>query len=339
MKKYLLCSVLLLLALNLSAKEYNSNLLAQNLGEKDGSTSYTLKVVTQNNSVTTLLFYKENLIKEIIETKDNNKIIKETKTKDNTTKEIFFNGLLIEKEKDNTLIKYEYNENNLIILKKTLVNNILKDLSKYYYDNNDNLISIISYINGEYENKTFLENGKVIYKINKNSFNSIELIDDKFISNIYKDEKNLIDSQIKKENNILIIETKKDNYKFIEYYNEKGSLIKFEKFNKDNLIIEKREYKKESSENIQIEIFEKYGYSELNNSLNKIEKIENKIKDNQIISTKKYINNQIISFSYINKNGLKEEILYKNGKLYCTIKYSKNNKIIDITYKEESNDK
>lgn len=334
MKKLILLSVLIIINLNIFSTEYNSNLLGQNLGIKDGSTEYTLKVVTQDDGVTTYLYFKDKLIetKQTI-SKDNIKTITTTKGNYIQTKK-YKDDILIYTETADTKVYYEYS-NNKLITKKILINDTLDSISKYYYADNK-LIAILTANNNESVYEGFSVDGNVFYKSVDNNFKSIEIANRQLISKNYEADKILSSTDIEKTDDYTIFTSKNQDILKKEYYDIKGNLVKIENYDINDKLIDLTENQyNENNKRIQIKKTE-YKEDVLLKSKKSVLITITSLNNDVIESSKSFENNILINEIFYLNGIKKSEILYKNGKKYCTIDYSADGKkVLSIKYSEE----
>lgn len=341
--KKILSSILLIFLPSLlfaSVIEFNSNSISQKLGVKDGNSEYTLKVVTENDRVTTLLYYYDNLIKTIISKTQKNKLVEE----------VYENGLIITKTyQDDYLVQYKDNEitinysydGNLLLTKATIKNGKRVDFSRFYYDDDNILISKLTENQNNFTYSAFdQQNNLFFYNGEGENFKEINSHGTHLASTTYKGEQQLSKLLVdKNEIGDLILTTKENNIINKEFYNNKGSLIKKEATNLSGELQSSIIYLYDESSLLIFEEINQYIKNEIDNSIIEEKKEKKYYNDGTLYKVVKFENSIKISSYVYNVENRKIETLFKNNSPYCTITYSLDGKkIIDIVYKEESND-
>lgn len=333
MKKILLSTIIIFINLSVFSQTvvYNSNLIGQKMGLLDGSSEYTLKVVTNEKVVTTFLYLNDIEIKktEVSEIGNNKTVI--ITEKDKVQTETYLNNVPLKIIDDSGIVSYTY-EGGKLITKTLKFDDSIQSFSRYYYSG-DSLVAIFRNIKGNMEYYVFKNDGTPELSIsNGNKFTEINVHNTLLTSNTYEGNENLsFNNAIMNDDGSLMIKTTKDGKTHDEYYDVDGLLYKEDVLNKDNLISQTTVYE----------------YDDFNNVLQSIETIFDETR--KVEDTKKtilYENGKIqkiliekegvlISSSKFNEYGKKVETLYKNGLKYCTITYNLDGKkILDIQYEK-----
>ncbi|MGD1822635.1 MAG: hypothetical protein ACPKM0_07720 [Pleomorphochaeta sp.] len=336
-KKAFLVGLYSLILFSLFADTFNSNLIGQKLGEYTNKSEYYLTEEASNNIITQKLFHGNELIDTtIIEEIDSVKTI--TKKRD-----IFFsiqtysNNLIVSEENNNFSVLYNYKD-NLLISKVEKDKNLNTIIYKYLYDSNNKLAAIIKIFNNDVETNffTFAKDNLNITVTNNNKnyqessiingvINSIEYENDELINNIEIENKN-------DDETILI---KSDTNHTIKEYYKSGILTKIESYINDQLI-NVSEFEYDDNYILIQEIIIENVYNKYSNKISSINKTITTYKNSNIQKVENYENNVLVS-DYSYQGNLKIENIYENSKLYCTITLE-NDKIIDIQYREVSDD-
>jgi hypothetical protein len=335
MKKILLSTMVFIISLSLFAESavYNSNAISQKLGAADGSTEYKLEVVTDNNEVTTFLYLNDEVIKKTITSEMGSlkKILVEEG--DNKTEEVYNNSLLIRKSSGNKQTVYTYDGDRLITKVEKEDDEVLS-FSRYYYSDNS-LISILQEIDGEFEYYVFKDNdeNKELLISDDETYTRISAYHTLLTSTKYEGDITLSfnDANINDDGS-LVIETFKDGYNYKEYYNPSGSLYRTQESDDDGNIISTVDFELDNDNNILKQVETK---SEIINNKETDIVITTYYKNSKEDSIEVAYDGTLQSKTFFDDSDRKNEILYKNGRKYCTIIYSFDGKtILDVEYEK-----
>lgn len=335
MKKILLATMLFIISLSLFAESavYNSNAISQKLGPADGSTEYKLEVVTDNNEVTTFLYFNDRLIKKTITSEMGSLkkiLVEEGNIK---TEEVYNNLLLVRRTSGSKQTVYTYDGNRLIT-KVEKQNGEIISFSRYYYSGNS-MISIFQEADGEFEYYVFKDNeeNKELLISNDETYTRISAYHTLLTSTKYEGDVTLSfnDANINDDGS-LVIETFKDGYNYKEFYNTSGSLYRTEESDDAGNIISTVDFELDNDNNVLKQVETK---SEIINNKKTDIAITTFYKNNKEDSIEMTYDGALQSRTFFDDSDRKNEILYKDGKKYCTIIYSFDGKtILDVKYEK-----
>ena len=333
MKKILLTIILISLNLSVFSQTvvYNSNIIGQKLGLSDGSSEYSLKVVAEENVVTTFLYFNDELIKKIEKRESGNSKSVIVNEKGSITTTTYFNNLPIKIVGDSGVTNYTYDDGKLIT-KNYNDGNSNHSFSRYYYSD-DKLISIFRNINDTLEYYVFKEKGNLQLLLSKeNTFKEINVHNTLLTSTSYEGDIQLsFNDATLNEDGSLVITSVKDDNSYNEYYDIDGLLFKENIIDSNGFLIQEKLYEYDNYNNISKTIESNYDVA-TDNKLNKITSIYDEGKIKEIVKEEADI---IISTSVFNEYGRKIETLYKDGNKFCTITYNLDGKkIIDVQYEK-----
>lgn len=335
MKKILLSILIISLTSSVYCKSivYNSNMIGQKLGLFDGSSEYKLKVATDNNLVTTFLYFNDEEIKNTkVFVQDNIKTVT-TVEHNNETTTTYSDSLPIKITSKDSITNFTY-DNKKLITKSIHKNGILKQFSRYYYSG-QTLVALFRSVDDKMVYYIF-ENGNTpqLLLSSDNKFSIITINNTILTSANYDGENKLSFKDAKlNDDGTIVITTLSGSNTLKEYYDNEGLLIKVETIEENNHLKQLKEISYDEFNNtskITETIYEKDSSKESvknisiynNGKLKEIQKLENGI---------------LISLSNYNEFGKKVEILYKNGQKFCTITYSIDGKKIDNVQYEKRN--
>ena len=335
MKKILLATMLFIISLSLFAESvvYNSNAISQKLGPADGSTEYKLEVVTDNNEVTTFLYLNDRLIKKTITSEMGSlkKILVEEG--DIKTEEVYNNFLLVRRTSGGKQTVYTYDGNRLITKVDKQDDEVIS-FYRYYYSGNS-LISIFQEIDGEFEYYVFKDNGenKDLLISTAATYTRISAYHTLLTSTKYEGDVTLSfnDANINDDGS-LIIKTFKDGHNYEEFYNTSGSLYRTEESDDVGNIISTVDFELDNDNNILKQVETK---SEIINNKKTDIVITTYYKNSKEDSIEVAYDGSLQSRTFFDDSDRKNEILYKDGKKYCTIIYNCDGKtILDVRYEK-----
>lgn len=338
MKRAFLISVQLLLILNIYAATFKSNVIGQKLGEYNSDSEYYL-IEKADQFITEKQLYKnDELIKEtIIETIENTKTI----TTNNFTSlniKTYSNNLIISEVEGNNSIIYNYSDKQLES-KIISQNNVISEINKYYYSNENKLAGILKIINDEQILITFDITSK---SLSSNISNSIKYKKSQIHNGVINSEEydkdnllNKIDVERIGDDEIILTQNKNNNI-VREYYSD-GLLNKKETYNQNNELLNSYEFFYDENYFKTSEKFTENIFNQFTNGYDIKRESISTYKNNNLQEVKISENGILISSYYFNDKKDKIENIYENGKVYCTIIY-RDDKIFDILYREVNDD-
>jgi YD repeat-containing protein len=333
MKNFLLTIILISINLSVFSQTvlYNSNLIGQKLQLSDSSSEYKLKVVTEDNMVTTFLYLNDKQIKKVeINENGNNKSIITTENGETTT-ETYLNNLLLKIRKGNEVTSYTYDDGRLIT-KTNKKGGSFQTFSRYYYSG-DELVTISRSRNGVMEYYVFKdeENPKLLLS-KGNEFTEIDANNTILTSTSYEGSNRLSFNEASlNDDGTLIIKTLKASNIHNEYYDIDGMLYKEDVLDDEDNLIQTSTFEYDEFKNLSKSVEIQLGMNDSKNNTKKTSIYEGGKVQKILLE----IDGALISTSLLDEFGKKVEILYKDGLKYCTITYDLDGKkILDIQYEK-----
>jgi YD repeat-containing protein len=306
-------------------------MIGQKLGLSDGSSEYSLKVVAEENVVTTFLYFNDDVIKKIETRESGNSKTVIVNEKGSITKTTYFNNLPIKIVSDSGITNYTYDDGKLIT-KNFNDGNSNHSFSRYYYSDNK-LISIFRNLNDTLEYYVFKDENNLQLLLSKeNTFKKININKTLLTSTSYEGDIQLsFNDAIVNDDGSLVITSINDDNSYNEYYDVDGLLFKENIIDSNGFLIQEKLYEYDIYNNISKTIESNYDLA-TNNKTNKITSIYEEGKIQEILKEEEDV---IISTSVFNEYGRKIETLYKDGNKFCTITYNLDGKkIIDVQYEK-----
>jgi hypothetical protein len=310
---------------------YNSNPIGQKLKLSDGSSEYTLKVVTEENRVTTFLYLNDKEIKKVEINESGNHKLVVTIENGSVITENYFNNLPVKIINDDDVTSYTYDGGKLIT-KINKIGGYSQSFSRYYYSG-DELVAIFRNLNGNMEYSVFKDEKTPKLLLTKgNTFTEIDVHNTLLTSTLYEGSQQLLfNDATLNEDGSLIIKTLKDGKCRNEYYDADGLLYKEDVLDEDDIINQTSTFEYDKFKNVSRSIEVQFGIVEGSKQIKKTT-IYDGGKIQKILLEE---NGVIISVSVFNEYGKKVETLYKEGLKYCTITYNLDGKkILDVQYEK-----